>query len=153
LSQNAHKNRLPAWCIICFWVSFVIYLFVLMWCSHGMINMDNTHIYKGISFLLLGHSPWITSWVLQFINFRFALFTPPPLGDFNGQRSTSSSEDEETIRCVKKVMRMIHKINLMSVPLQIKDLLFNIDRKKQRKRGCFAWGEKGHFRYNCPNMA
>jgi hypothetical protein len=39
------------------------------------------------------------------------------------------------------------------VPLQVEDLLFNIDRKKQRKRGCFACGEKGHFRDNCPNMA
>jgi hypothetical protein len=48
---------------------------------------------------------------------------------------------------------MICKINLMGVPLQVKDLLFNIGRKKQRKRGCFACGEKGHFRDSCPNMA
>jgi hypothetical protein len=40
----------------------------------------------------------------------------------------------------------------MGVPLQVEDLLFNIDRKKQRKRGCFACGEKGHFRDNCPTM-
>jgi hypothetical protein len=50
-------------------------------------------------------------------------------------------------------MGMIHKINLMCVPLQVEDILFNIDRKKQRKRGCFACGEKGHFRDSCPNMA
>jgi hypothetical protein len=50
-------------------------------------------------------------------------------------------------------MWMIHKINLMGVPLQVEDLLFNIDRKKQRKKGCFACGEKGHFRGNCPTMA
>jgi hypothetical protein len=50
-------------------------------------------------------------------------------------------------------MRMICKINLMDVPQQVEDLLFNIDRKKQRKRGCFACREKGHFRDNCPNMA
>jgi hypothetical protein len=37
--------------------------------------------------------------------------------------------------------------------LQVKDLLFNIDMKNQRKRGCFACGEKGHFRDNYPNMA
>jgi hypothetical protein len=50
-------------------------------------------------------------------------------------------------------MGMIRKINLIGVPLQVENLLFNIDRKKQRKRGCFVCGEKGHFRDNCPNMA
>jgi hypothetical protein len=50
-------------------------------------------------------------------------------------------------------MGMIHKINLMGVPLQVEDLLFNIDRKKQRKRGCFSCMEKGHFRDSGPNMA
>jgi hypothetical protein len=69
------------------------------------------------------------------------------------QPSTSSSEDEETIQRVGKVMVMIRKINLMGVPLQVEDLLFNIDRKKQRKRGCFAYSEKGHFMDNCPTMA
>jgi hypothetical protein len=49
-------------------------------------------------------------------------------------------------------MRMICKINIMGMPLQVEDLLFNIDRKKQRKRGCFACWEKGHFRDSCPNM-
>jgi hypothetical protein len=43
-------------------------------------------------------------------------------------------------------MGTIRKINLMGVPLQVEDLLFNIDKKKQRKRGCFTCGEKGHFR-------
>jgi hypothetical protein len=50
-------------------------------------------------------------------------------------------------------MGMIRKINLMGVPLPIEDLLFNIDRKKLRKIGCFACGEKGHFRDSCPTMA
>jgi hypothetical protein len=50
-------------------------------------------------------------------------------------------------------MGMIRKINLMGVPLQVEDLLFYIDRKKQRMRGCFACGEKGHFRDNYPTMA
>jgi hypothetical protein len=49
-------------------------------------------------------------------------------------------------------MRLIRKINLMGVPLQVEDLLFNIDRKKKRKGGCFACGEKGHFRDSCPTM-
>jgi hypothetical protein len=30
-------------------------------------------------------------------------------------------------------MGMIHKINLMGVPLQVKDLLFNIDRKNKER--------------------
>jgi hypothetical protein len=50
-------------------------------------------------------------------------------------------------------MGMIHKINLMGVALQVEGLLFNIDRKKQRTRGCFACGEKVHFRDSCPTMA
>jgi hypothetical protein len=37
------------------------------------------------------------------------------------QASTSSSEDKETICHVENVMRMIHKINLMGVPLQVED--------------------------------
>jgi hypothetical protein len=73
--------------------------------------------------------------------------------DEDNQPSTSSSEDEETIRRVRKVMGMIRKISLMGVPLQVEDLLFNIDRKKQRKRGCFTCGEKDHFRDNCPTVA
>jgi hypothetical protein len=66
--------------------------------------------------------------------------------------STSSSEEEETIRRIGKVMGMIRKINLMGVSLQVEDLLFNIDKKKQRKRGCFACGEKDHFTDSCPTM-
>jgi hypothetical protein len=49
-------------------------------------------------------------------------------------------------------MGMILKIYLMGVPLHVEDLLFNIDMKKQRKRGCFTCGEKGHFEDNYPNM-
>jgi hypothetical protein len=62
--------------------------------------------------------------------------------DEDNQPSTSSSEDEEIIRRVGKVMGMIRNINLMGVPLRVEDLLFNIDRKNQRKRGCFACGRR-----------
>jgi hypothetical protein len=54
-------------------------------------------------------------------------------GDEDNQPSTSSTEDEEIIRHVRKVMAMIRKINLMGMPLQVKDLSFNIDRKKAKK--------------------
>jgi hypothetical protein len=50
-------------------------------------------------------------------------------------------------------MGMIRKIDLLGVPLQVEDLLFNIDRKTQRKRGCSTCGEKGHFRDSCPTMS
>jgi hypothetical protein len=72
--------------------------------------------------------------------------------DEDNQPSTSSFEDEEKIRRVGMLIGMIRKINLMGVPLQVEDLLFNIDRKKQSKRGCFACGEKGHFRDSCLTM-
>jgi hypothetical protein len=62
--------------------------------------------------------------------------------DEDNQPSTSSSEDEETIRRIIKVMGMIRKINLIGVPLQVKDLLFNIVRKKAKKeRMLRMWGE------------
>jgi hypothetical protein len=38
------------------------------------------------------------------------------------------------------------------VPLQVEDLLFDIDRKKQKKRGCFVCEDKGHLRDNCLTM-
>jgi hypothetical protein len=71
--------------------------------------------------------------------------------DEDDQALTSSFKDEETVWYVGKAMRMIRKINLMGVPLQVEDLLFNIDRKKQRKRWYFACGEKVHFWDSCPN--
>ena len=37
--------------------------------------------------------------------------------DEDDQPSTSSYEDEETVWCVENVMKMIHKINLMGLPL------------------------------------
>jgi hypothetical protein len=43
------------------------YLFVEVRCSHEMIDIDDTHVYTGISFLLLGYPPQITSWVLQIL--------------------------------------------------------------------------------------
>jgi hypothetical protein len=58
------------------------------------------------------------------------------------QISTSSSKDEETIRQVKKVTRKIHKINFMVVSIQVEDILFNINRKEQRKRGGFTCGRR-----------
>lgn len=41
-------------------------------------------------------------------------------------------------------MRMIHKMNLMDVLIQVDDILFNIDRKEKKKE-CFGCDKKGHF--------
>jgi hypothetical protein len=60
----------------------------------------------------------------------------------DNQPSTSSSEDEEIIRGVRKVMRMIRKINLMGVPLQVEDLLFNIDRKSKEREDASHAGRR-----------
>jgi hypothetical protein len=46
------------------------------------------------------------------------------------------------VRHVKKVMRMIHKINLMGVPLQGEDLIFNIDRKSKEREDASHVGRR-----------
>jgi hypothetical protein len=62
--------------------------------------------------------------------------------DEDNQPSISSSKDEETIWRVEKVMGMIRKINLMGVPLQVEDLLFNIDGKKQKRENVSHAGRR-----------
>jgi hypothetical protein len=59
--------------------------------------------------------------------------------------------DEDTISTIRKVIRVIHKMNLMGVPIQVEDILFNIDRKEQTKKGCFRCSKKRHFVEDCPN--
>jgi hypothetical protein len=47
--------------------------------------------------------------------------------------STSSLEvNKDTIKGVRNVTRMIHKMNLMVVPIQVEDILFNIDGEKKK---------------------
>jgi hypothetical protein len=60
-----------------------------------MINMDNTHIYKGMSFLLLGYPPQIISWVLHTYNdTRFAFGLPSKTGCDN---SMGTQRDEHQL--------------------------------------------------------
>lgn len=59
--------------------------------------------------------------------------------------------DENTLRIVGKMMRMILKMNLMSVSIQVEDIIFNIDRKEQRNKGCFRCNKKRRFVKDCPN--
>src|SRR5688572_29881723 len=59
--------------------------------------------------------------------------------DEDNQSCTSSFEDEETIRRIGKVIRMIRKINLMGVPLQVEDHLFTLTGKgKEREDASHA---------------
>jgi hypothetical protein len=47
--------------------------------------------------------------------------------------STSSLEvNKDTIKGVRNVTRMIHKMNLMVVPIQVEDILFNIDGQEKK---------------------
>jgi hypothetical protein len=46
---------------------------------------------------------------------------------------------------IQKSDEIIHKINLMGMPIKVEDTLFNIDKDKEIKNGCFECGKKGHF--------
>ena len=68
------------------------------------------------------------------------------------QSSSSTSDlDEESIKLINKVEKMIQRLNVKGVPIQIQDLIFTNQRNKQRKRGCYEYGELGHFMEICPN--
>ena len=70
------------------------------------------------------------------------------------QSSSSASDlDEESIKLINKVEKMIQKLNVKGVPIQIQDLVFTNQRNEQRKRGCYGCGEVGHFVEVCPNKA
>ena len=68
------------------------------------------------------------------------------------QSSSSTSDlDEESIKLINKVEKMIQRLNVKGVPIQIQDLIFTNQRNEQRKRGCYGCGELGHFVEVCPN--
>jgi hypothetical protein len=68
------------------------------------------------------------------------------------QSSSSTSDiDEESLKLIKKVEKMIQKLNVKGVPIQIQDCIFTNQRREQRKKGCYGCGELGHFVEVCPN--
>ena len=51
------------------------------------------------------------------------------------QSSSSTSDlDEESIKLIKKVEKMIVRLNVKGVPIQIQDLIFTNQRNEQRKK-------------------
>jgi hypothetical protein len=68
------------------------------------------------------------------------------------QSSSSTSDlDEESIKLINKVEKMIQKLNIKGVPAQVQDFIFTNQRREQRKKGCYGCGELGHFMVVCPN--
>ena len=65
--------------------------------------------------------------------------------------SSTSNLDEESIKLINKVERMIQRLNVKGVPIQIQDFIFTNQRNEQRKKGCYGCGELGHFVEVFPN--
>ena len=62
-------------------------------------------------------------------------------------QSSSSTFDlnEESIKLINKVEKMIQRLNVKGVPIQIQDFIFTNQRNEQRKRGCYGCGELGRL--------
>ena len=70
------------------------------------------------------------------------------------QSSFSTSDlDKESIKLINKVEKMIQSLNVKGVTIQIQDFIFTNQRNEQRKKGCYGWGELGHFVEVCPNKS
>ena len=71
--------------------------------------------------------------------------------DDNQSSSSTSNLDEESIKLINKVEKMIQRLNVKGVPIQIQDFIFTNQRNEQRKKGCYGCDELGHFVEVCPN--
>ena len=62
------------------------------------------------------------------------------------QSSSSTSDlDEELIKLINKVEKMIQRLNVKGVPIQIQDFIIINQRNEQRKKWCCGCGELGYF--------
>ncbi|WVZ58098.1 hypothetical protein U9M48_008404 [Paspalum notatum var. saurae] len=75
--------------------------------------------------------------------------------DENDQSQCSSSDDdeEETAMLIKRMEKVLKKLDSKGVPITIEKIEHNRQRKKERKSGCFGCGEKGHFMDSYPIIA
>ena len=65
----------------------------------------------------------------------------------------TSDLDEESIKLINKVERMIQRLNVKGVPIQIRDFIFVNQINEQRKKGCYGCGKLRHFVEVCPNKS
>ena len=56
-------------------------------------------------------------------------------GDDDQSSSSTSDLDEESIKLINKVEKMIQRLNVKGVPIQIQDFIFTTQRNEQRKKG------------------
>ena len=54
--------------------------------------------------------------------------------DDDQSSSSTSNLDEESIKLINKVERMIQRLNVNGVPIQIQDFIFTNQRNEQRKK-------------------
>ena len=71
--------------------------------------------------------------------------------DHDQSSSSISDLDKESIKLINKVEKMIQRLNVKGVPIQIQDFIFTNQRNEQTKKGCYGCGELGHFVEVCPN--
>ena len=73
------------------------------------------------------------------------------LSDDDQSSSSTSNLDEELIKLINKVEKMIQRLNVKGVPIKIQHFIFTDQRNEQRKKWCYGCGELGHFVEVCPN--
>ena len=71
------------------------------------------------------------------------------------QSSSSTSDlDEESIKLIKKVEKIIVRLNVKAMPIQIQDLVFTNQRNEQRKKDAMdvvSWGTLWKFVQTSPH--
>jgi hypothetical protein len=64
--------------------------------------------------------------------------------DGHSSSSNSSIDDEETLKLIQGVEKLIQKLNVNGVPIQIQDCIFTNQRREQRMKGCYCWYKLMH---------
>ena len=71
------------------------------------------------------------------------------------QSSSSTSDlDEESIKVINKVEKMIQRLNVKGVPIQIQDFIFTNQRKEQKREDAMdaaSWGTLWKFVQTSPH--